>query len=124
MIVDAHGRPRVLALSGGHTNDIKPAAALLKAAAPTVRAIADKAYDSADLRKLLAERNVKAIIPNRRNRKQPYPFDGHTYKRRNIVERTFCRLKDFRRLATRYDRLAATFLATVCLSATVAYWLK
>ena len=124
MIVDAHGRPRVLALSGGHTNDVKPAAMLLEAAAPTVRAIADKAYDCAALRKLLAEKNVKAIIPNRCNRKQPYPFDAVTYKRRNVVERTFCRLKDFRRLATRYDRLAATFLATVCLAATVAYWLK
>jgi transposase len=124
MIADAHGRPRVLALSGGNTNDCKPAALLLEAAAPMVRVIADKAYDSAELRKLLAEKQVKSIIPNRCNRKQPYPFDAVTYKRRNVVERTFCRLKDFRRLAMRYDRLAATFLATVCLAATVAYWLK
>jgi transposase len=96
---------------------------MLRAAKPTVRVLADKAYDSAELRELLASKNVKAIIPNRRNRKQPYPFDAITYKRRNVVERTFCRLKDFRRIATRYDRLAATFLAAVCLAAIVMYWL-
>ena len=96
---------------------------MLKAAKPTVRVLADKAYDSAELRRLLAQRNVKAIIPNRRNRKQPYPFDAVTYKRRNVVERTFCRLKDFRRIATRYDRLAATFLSAVCLAAIIMYWL-
>lgn len=123
MIVDAQGRPRVLALSAGNTHDIKPAAAMLTAARPTVRVLADKAYDSAELRRLLAAQNVKAIIPNRSNRKQPYSFDAATYKRRNVVERTFCRLKDFRRFATRYDRIAATFLATACLAAIVAYWL-
>jgi transposase len=123
MIVDAHGRPRVLALSAGNTHDIQPASAMLDAAKPTVRVLADKAYDSAALRRLLAEKNIKAVIPNRSNRKQPFSFDAHTYKRRNVVERTFCRLKDFRRFATRYDRLAATFLATACLAAIVAYWL-
>jgi transposase len=123
MIVDAHGRPRVLALSAGNTHDVQPAPAMLDAAKPTVRVLADKAYDSAALRRLLAEKNIKAVIPNRSNRKQPFSFDAHTYKRRNVVERTFCRLKDFRRFATRYDRLAATFLATACLAAIVAYWL-
>jgi transposase len=123
MIVDAHGRPRVLALSAGNTHDIQPAPAMLDAAKPTVRVLADKAYDSAALRRLLAEKNIKAVIPNRGNRKQPFSFDAHTYRRRNVVKRTFCRLKDFRRFATRYDRLAATFLATACLAAIVAYWL-
>ena len=96
---------------------------MLHAARPTVRVLADKAYDCADLRRIFAEKNVKAIIPNRSNRKQPYSFDAVTYKRRNVVERTFCRLKDFRRFATRYDRLAATYLATACISAIVAHWL-
>lgn len=92
--------------------------------APTVRVLADAAYDSAPLREWLTEKNIKVVIPNRRNRKEPFPFDAHTYKRRNIVERTFCRLKDFRRFATRYDRLAETFLATTCLVSIVAFWLK
>jgi transposase len=123
MIVDVHGRPRVLALSPGNTHDIKPAEAMLDAAKPSVRVLADKAYDSAALRRILAEKKIKAIIPNRRNRKQPFSFDAVTYKRRNVVERTFCRLKDFRRFATRYDRLAATYMATACLASIVAYWL-
>ena len=92
--------------------------------APTVRVLADAAYDSAPLRTWLAENNIKAIIPNRSNRKQPFPFDANTYKRRNRVERTFCRLKDFRRFATRYDRLIETFLATACIASIVAFWLK
>jgi len=64
--------------------------------------------NSKGLRRALASKNVKAIIANRCNRKQSYSFDAMTYKRRNVVERTFYRLKDFRRFATRYDRLAAT----------------
>ena len=124
MIVDAHGRPRVLCLTGGHTHDIRPVTQMLRRVSPTVRVIADKAYDSKALRETLAADNVKAIIPNRANRKQPFPFDAATYKRRNVVERTFCRLKDFRRVAMRYDRRADTFMATICLAAIVAYWLK
>jgi len=91
---------------------------------PQVRVLADAAYDSGPLREWLAERNIRAVIPNRSNRKQPFPFDAATYKRRNVVERTFCRLKDFRRFATRYDRLADTFMATACITAIVAFWLK
>ena len=53
-----------------------------------------------------------------------YPFDAITYRRRNIIERTFCRLKDFRRLATRYDRLDETFVSTLCIAAALAYFLK
>ena len=75
---------------------------------PDLRVIADAAYDTAELRRWLADRGSRVIIPNRKNRKQPYPFDAITYRRRNIVETTFCRLKDFRRLATRYDRLDET----------------
>ena len=89
-----------------------------------VRVIADAAYDSGKLRQWLAERGSRIIIPNRKNRKSPYPFDAVTYKRRNIVERTFCRLKDFRRLATRYDRLDETFISTLCIAASLAYFLK
>jgi len=91
---------------------------------PKVRVLADKAYDCKKLRDHLVAKGIKPIIPNRSNRKQPYPFDAATYKRRNVVERTFCRLKDFRRFATRYDRLAATFLATACLTSIVLFWLN
>ena len=75
------------------------------------------------MRAFLTTRGLKQVSPNRRHRKQPYSFDVIPYKRRTVVERTVCRLKDFRRFATRYDRLGATFLATACLAAIVAYWL-
>ncbi len=81
-------------------------------------------YDSAKLRDWLKKRGSRVVIPNRKNRKNPYNFDAMTYKRRNVVERTFCRLKDFRRLATRFDRLDETFRATLCIAAVVAYFLK
>jgi transposase len=88
---------------------------------PDLRVIADAAYDSAQLRRWLADRGSRVVIPDRRTRKQPYPFDAVTYRRRNIVERTFCRLKDFRRLATRYDRLDETFVSTLCIAAALGW---
>ena len=77
-----------------------------------------------DQREWLAGHGSRIVIPNRKNRKEPYAFDAVTYKRRNVVERTFCRLKDFRRLATRYDRLDETFISTICIAAALAYFLK
>jgi transposase len=124
MIVDAHGRPKVICLTGGNRHDHVPAKAMLDRVPAPVRLLADAAYDSDELRDWLAGRNTKPVIPNRKNRRKPYPFDAGTYKRRNVVERTFCRLKDFRRLATRYDRLDETFVATLCITAALAYFLK
>jgi transposase len=86
--------------------------------------VADKAYDGDELRADIAARGATAVIPNKSNRKNPFPFDAKAYRDRNVVERMFCRLKDFRRLATRYDKLARNFLATVILAALVAYWLN
>ena len=113
-----------MCLTGGNTHDSLPAKAMFSRVCPTVRVLADAAYDSAPLRESLEKQNLKVIIPNRSNRKQPFAFDAATYKRRNVVERTFCRLKDFRRFATRYDRMIDTFMATACLTAIVAFWLK
>lgn len=124
LIADAHGRPKVFALTGGERHDSVPAPAMLARLHAHLRVIADAAYDSAPLRDWLAERGSRMVIPNRSSRKRPYPFDAVTYKRRNIVERTICRLKDFRRLATRYDRLDETFISTICLAAALAYFLK
>ncbi len=82
---------------------------------PPKRMLGDKAYDSAELRDELDERGTKPIIPNRSNRKQPYSFSKHLYKLRWRIESAFNRLKDFRRIATRYDRLARNCLASDCL---------
>ena len=75
--------------------------------------LGDKAYDSAELRDQLHERGTKPVIPNRNNRKQPFRFSKRLYKLRWRIECAFNRLKDFRRIATRYDRLARNYLASL-----------
>jgi putative transposase len=81
-----------------------------------------QAYDSAPLRQWLKGRGTRAVVPNKSNRKQPFSFDRKAYKQRHRIENAFCRLKDFRRIATRYDRLARNFLASVCLVAAIVWW--
>jgi transposase len=76
-------------------------------------AVADKAYDSDAIRNRLINDDVLPVIPNRSNRVDPWPFDKETYRERNCIERLVGKLKQFRRIATRYEKLAATFLAFV-----------
>jgi putative transposase len=90
---------------------------------PSKHMLGDKAYDSAELRGELNERGTKPVIPNRSNRKQPFSFNKRLYKERRRIENAFGRLKDFRRIATRYDRLARNFLASVCLVAALVWWI-
>jgi transposase len=84
--------------------------------------IADKGYDSDAFRSFLKGRNIKPIIPGKSNRKKRIRYDRKAYRNRNVIERCFCRLKDFRRIATRYDKLARNFFSALCLVATLAYW--
>ena len=86
--------------------------------------IGDRAYDARKLRDWLAERGCEPVIPPNPTRKHPHSYDRHTYKARNLIERMFCRLKDFRRIAPRYDKRADTFLAAVLLAATLLWWLN
>jgi transposase len=86
--------------------------------------LADKAYDSKDIRDWLKKRGTTPVIPNKCNRKKPYPFRKRHYKQRNKIERMFCRLKDARRIATRYDKSAKTYLNAICLMASVYWWLN
>ena len=95
---------------------------LLGAVAAPKRLIADKAYDADSLRSWLELRRVEAIIPSTATRTIPYPLARAAYRRRNLIERLFCRLKNGRRLATRYDRLARNYLAALALVAVVAEW--
>ena len=85
--------------------------------------IADKGYDNDRLRKALGERNIKSCIPGRTNRREPVAYDTELYQRRNLIERMFGRLKDWRRIATRYDRCAHTFFSAICIATTVIFWL-
>ncbi len=95
---------------------------LLEGSAPSRRLIADKAYDADHFRRWLGERRIKAVIPSTASRKAPYPLDRQAYRRRNVIERFFCRLKNWRRVATRYDRHAANYLAAIALVAAVTEW--
>jgi transposase len=104
-------------------NDVKVAQACLDAMPPAATVIADKAYDSRALRDWLQARGSQAVIPPRKNRKIQYHYDKALYRERNVIERMFCRLKDWRRIATRFDRNAKTFLAALALAAAVIWWL-
>lgn len=119
---DEKGRPLVLALTPGQAADIKMLPVMLDAVPAPRELLADKAYDSDKLREDLIERGIRPIIPNKDDRKHLHPFDKKRYKKRNAIERMFCRLKDFRRIATRYDKLARNYLASICLAAIVSFW--
>jgi transposase len=88
------------------------------------RLIADRAYDANKLRDWLRQRGADAVIPPNPTRKHPHAWDADAYKSRNLIERMFCRLKDYRRIATRYDKLARNFLAGAFIAATVTWWLN
>ena len=122
-IADAKGRLLSILLSGGEAHDCPPAQRLIRRTKAARKLLGDKAYDSAELRQWLNDRGTKAVVPNRSNRKQPFSFDKKSYKQRHRIENAFCRLKDFRRIATRYDRLARNFLASVCLVAAIVWWI-
>jgi IS5 family transposase len=101
MIADLLGRPVVLHLTPGHHADIRVAAELIERAGPFRRLLADRAYDADRLRRELRQADVTPIILGRRNRKTPIRHDKRRYKDRWRIEAAFCRLKDFRRVATR-----------------------
>ena len=122
-LVDALGYPVGFHLTGGEAHDLVGADHLLPdMAADTL--IADKAFD-ADQRVLdpLSEAGKTAVIPPKSNRKQPRDFDRHLYKERHLIENFFARLKQFRAIATRYDKTARNFLAAVYLAACLV-WLN
>jgi transposase len=122
-LADAKGRLIAILLTGGEAHDCPVAERLIRRVKPPKRMLGDKAYDSAELREELDERGTRPVIPNRSNRKQPYSFSKSLYKLRWRIESAFNRLKDFRRIATRYDRLARNYLASVCLAAALVWWI-
>jgi transposase len=121
-VADAKGRLLSILLSGGEAHDCPPAKRLIRRTKPAKKLLGDRAYDSAELRQWLSDRGTRAVVPNKSNRKQPFRFDRKSYKQRHLIENAFCRLKDFRRIATRYDRLARNFMASICLVAAIVWW--
>ena len=111
-------------ITPGNVHDMRVAKPLIAAMPPSLELVGDKGYCSDELRAWLAERGTQAVIPNKRNRKVNHPCDPAIYKQRNVVERMFCRFKDWRRVATRFDRNVKNFMATIAIAATVIWWLK
>ena len=115
-MVEALGRLARFALSPGQAHDLTQAEALL-AGVPAQAVVADKAYDANALIDTIRASGARAVIPPRANRQCPRDFDTHLYKGRNLVERYFCRIKHFRRVATRYDKLDARYAAFITTAA-------
>jgi transposase len=112
-----------MVLTEGQMSDHKGARLVLDALPPARSLIADRGYDSAWFREALAARGIDPCIPSSRSRKRPYPYDKALYRQRHKVENLFAKLKDWRRIATRYDRCAHTFFSAICIAAAVIFWL-
>ena len=113
---DGLGHPVELLLTAAHESDIGQAEALLADHEPAV-VIADKGYDKKALVEEIEGRGAEAVIPTRRTRKEQRDIDPHLYKERNLCERFWSKAKQYRRVATRYDKKAANFLAFVKVAA-------
>lgn len=122
-LVDAEGRPVGLELSAGQAHDSTQAEDLLEPLGEGAILLADKAYDTNALRDLADKRGAWANIPARSNRKDDFVFSKWVYRQRNLVERFFNKLKQFRGIATRYDKNHLNFLAAVKL-ASIRIWLR
>lgn len=111
-------------ITAGQVHDLIGGRALL-ASVPAMRQfIGDKAYDADDVRDLLAGQGTEAVIPPMSRRLMPPSYDPIAYRLRNIIERAFCKLKDWRGIATRYDKTARNFLAGICLAVVITSWLR
>jgi transposase len=117
------GRPLAFVLTAGQAHDAPILPELLGRSRPPLAVVADKAYDSRAIRQTIRDEGALPVIPTRRTALHQVRHVKRLYCLRNIVERFFCRLKDLRRLATRFDKLARNFLAALHLFA-VRFWLS
>jgi len=113
-----------MALSPGEASDVKGYEPVMDEPGPLPKVlIADKGYDSDAIRDDLEKRGITPVIPNRRNRKIQSPVDGFIYALRNRIERCFSRLKQNRRIATRYDKTTQSYLGFAVIGA-LRIWIK
>ncbi|MFT8808655.1 IS5 family transposase [Gluconobacter sp.] len=122
-ITDQNGRPLSFFVTAGQVSDYTGASALLDSLPVAQWMLADRGYDADWFRDAREERGIRPCIPGRRSRGKPVKYDKRKYKRRNRIEIMFGRLKDWRRVATRYDRCPTVFFSAICLAATVIFWL-
>jgi transposase len=105
-------------LSEGQMSDYKGAALMLDALPPAKALLGDRGYDAGWFRNALAKRGIAACIPSKTNRKIPIAHDRMLYRQRHKIENMFGKLKDWRRIHTRYDRSA------ICIAAIVIFWIN
>jgi len=110
-------------LSEGQMSDYKGAALMIDALPSAKQLLGDKGYDAGWFRQSLAERGIVACIPSKSNRKKLIEHDRVLHRQRHKIENMFGRLKDWRRIHTRYDRCAHTFMSAICIAAAVIFWL-
>jgi transposase len=122
-MVDEYCRPICMYLSAGQTSDYIGAAALLSSLPKAGALLADRGYDADWFRNALIARDIHPCIPSRKNRKVAITHEKALYKTRRKIENMFARLKDWRRISTRYDRCADIFMSACALAAVVMFWL-
>lgn len=122
-LTDKDCRPIAFLLTGGQVADCVAADTLLDQVTAADLVHGDKGYDTNAVRRKIEAKGAAPNIPPKVNRVWKNCFSPFLYRNRNAIERMFNRLKDFRRIATRYDRLATNFHAAVCIAAVVCYWL-
>jgi len=122
-ICDSQGRPLDLFVTAGQVSDYIGARALLGGLPKVEWLLGDRGYDADWFREALKDKGIRPCIPGRKQRKKTVKYDKRRYKRRNRIEVMFGRLKDWRRVATRYDRCPKVFLSAIALAAIVIYWL-
>lgn len=122
MTADALGNPLAFTLTGAQEADITQARPLFEALGLSTTIVADKGYDADAFVEAIEQIGGHAVIPPRSHRKEPRTWDQHRYRARHLVENLFARLKHYRRLATRYEKLAAHYAAFV-IPASICVWL-
>lgn len=121
-VINEHGKPLILALTAGQVSDHVGAKIIYPVLPKAKTLIADKGYDSDEWRAALKAKGIASCIPPRAKRKAPVAYCKTLYKQRHKVENTFNRLKDWRRVATRYDRCADLFMAAITIAAIILFW--
>lgn len=121
---DDTGKPVRLLLTAGQTSDYTGARHLLLSLPRAQHLIADRGYDADWLVAALKKNGITPCIPPRITRKKKRRYSKHLYKQRHKIEIMFGRLKDWRRIAMRYDRCAHTFFSAICIAAAVIFYLK
>lgn len=120
---DARGLPLGFVLTPGQTHDVHGFAPLFRMIGDKIEAfLADRGYDADAIREEIAKADVEAVIPAKSNRRNPIPHDRAKYKWRNLIERLFNKLKNWRRVATRYDKTRESYLGFVAL-ASIKLWI-